>query len=388
MIQQLGYGVSGNIGVLGISDGVGGYIYYPNYTTAFASAKSGDTIVQFANIVEYNLVGINLKNGVTINLNGFTYEFKRGVTFTDNNVAISCSIINGKFYSSVVSSISLFIIYNASSIITTNCTFEATTSSIAVVQCVGTWNGGTFNASSGYAISTGLSSSDTYNGVIINAYVNGSATTASQNAGSGTYRNCIVTGAISCLGTVNITNCFALQLGMGNGTILTTYNCVIIVASNVIALRSTDVRAVARHNNLIVISTVSASGIGLAIANQSFYNCYLYSGVAPLFVYDGSPYGIGVNYGQLNNFYNCTLVTPTSTVLGSYNDKLINCTVDCQWNNSLGHAVQNALLVNNCYIKVANVNAKCLNSSTITNTTYNGFSSRLVRIIGNLQTSS
>ena len=68
MIQQLGYGVSGNIGVLGIVNENGNYTYYADYTSAMIAAKSGNTIVQFANIVERKPITITLKNGVNINL--------------------------------------------------------------------------------------------------------------------------------------------------------------------------------------------------------------------------------------------------------------------------------------------------------------------------------
>ena len=64
--QQLGYNQSGNVGVLGISDGKGGYVYYNDYTTALREAVSGQTIVQFADIIERKPT-ITLKNGVNIN---------------------------------------------------------------------------------------------------------------------------------------------------------------------------------------------------------------------------------------------------------------------------------------------------------------------------------
>ena len=68
-IQQLGYNVSGNIGVLGIADSSGNWKYYPDYTTALREAVSGQTIVQFADIVEYRNISILLKDGVNINMN-------------------------------------------------------------------------------------------------------------------------------------------------------------------------------------------------------------------------------------------------------------------------------------------------------------------------------
>lgn len=60
-------------GILGISDSQGIYTYYDNYTDAFASASPGQTIEQFADIVETNPITISLVSGVNINMNGHTY---------------------------------------------------------------------------------------------------------------------------------------------------------------------------------------------------------------------------------------------------------------------------------------------------------------------------
>jgi len=104
MIQQLGYNNPGqDTGVVGIANGQGDYVCYPDYTTAMAAAKAGDTIVQFADIVEYRQITIILKNGVNINMNGFTYELKATTdiaAFQDRLTAggsggVTMSLMNG-----------------------------------------------------------------------------------------------------------------------------------------------------------------------------------------------------------------------------------------------------------------------------------------------------
>jgi hypothetical protein len=64
---------SSSFGPLGIADSLGQYTYYSNYTTAMAAAVAGQTIEQFADIVEPNNVTITITPGVNINMNGHTY---------------------------------------------------------------------------------------------------------------------------------------------------------------------------------------------------------------------------------------------------------------------------------------------------------------------------
>ena len=58
--------------VVGIEDGSGGYTYYSNLTNAMAGAVSGQTITFFADVTESG-AAVNLKDGVDINFNGYTF---------------------------------------------------------------------------------------------------------------------------------------------------------------------------------------------------------------------------------------------------------------------------------------------------------------------------
>ena len=60
-------------GFLGIASTGGDYTYYTTYTLAMASAVSGETVEQFGNITETSNVTITIKDGVSINMNGYTY---------------------------------------------------------------------------------------------------------------------------------------------------------------------------------------------------------------------------------------------------------------------------------------------------------------------------
>jgi hypothetical protein len=61
------------VGVLGIASNIGEYTYYSTYTLAMSAAVAGDTVEQFGNITETSNVTITIKDGVSINMNGYTY---------------------------------------------------------------------------------------------------------------------------------------------------------------------------------------------------------------------------------------------------------------------------------------------------------------------------
>ena len=60
-------------GILGIASTGGNYTYYSTYTLAMTAAVAGETVEQFGNITETSNVTITIKDGVSINMNGYTY---------------------------------------------------------------------------------------------------------------------------------------------------------------------------------------------------------------------------------------------------------------------------------------------------------------------------
>ena len=384
MIQQLGYGVSGNIGVLGIADSQGGYTYYADYTSALQSAKAGDTIVQFANIIETRPVVLTLKNGVNLNLNGFTYTVnnsKSNIAITDNNVAVTCNIMNGKIslllnQSSVVG-YSIYI-QNGSSNITTDCNIEGTlfVTGGVVVYNAGTWVGGKINL---------INPNDNYVirniGIMSNVYASGS----DFGNDGGILNNCIMnsTGSrcfVTSVSTVSTwNNCISVGGAYGGiyninyaATIIPmrVNNCVFISAG--IAQYATSVTGT--FTNCVFISTANIAFSG---PENKCYNCLMYS---------TANIAVGVNSTRHggNSYYNCTLISTVAATVSINNnyywhgpDTFINSTIDCQWNNVGGHCIIstgipgiNTYNVIGCHLKVINRNAKCLNSVYIMPSTY------------------
>ena len=91
-------GGSGASGVFGIANAAGVYTYYSDLGTAIAGATVGQTIQLFTNYTETASVGVLMKNGVDINLNGHTYEYATADindTLTDGGIPATVTIFNG-----------------------------------------------------------------------------------------------------------------------------------------------------------------------------------------------------------------------------------------------------------------------------------------------------
>ena len=365
MIQQLGYGVSGNNGILGIADGSGNYVYYKDYASAMASAKNGDTIVQFANIVEYRNAPIILKNGVNINMNGFSFEMKNPAPLgaiilpRGSYGNLTCSIMNGTIKNTNASVYALCLDsftfgFTGTQNITTNCNFIGN-SYMDSWNGVITFIGGTFTGNVTWWTAGNLN----------NAYVSGTLNFIPY--GNITYgNNCIAGGGIVLSngygGSPYLNNCVGISSttyginSIGGYTLSYINNC-IGISTGTYGFNSQNTRI----TNCSFISTASG-GMGATTAGNTFYNTFVYSSA-----------GSALTGGNgLNAFYNSTLISATNPAIDSNtpSNTFINSTIDCQWNSSLGHAVQNATSVIKCFIKVANPNARCLNATSTTNTTY------------------
>jgi len=84
-------------GIFGISDNTGLYTYYSTLQDAIDNASAGDTIQMFANYVE-STVTVYLKDGVDINMNGYTYTLQGANgenCLSDNNTPVNCKIYDG-----------------------------------------------------------------------------------------------------------------------------------------------------------------------------------------------------------------------------------------------------------------------------------------------------
>lgn len=357
--QQLGYGVSGNIGVLGIANANGNFTYYADYRTAIAAAKSGDEIVQFADIVETKPVTIILKNGVNINLNGFTYTVVSTTYNFSSTAAITCTIMNGKLVGGVS-------INNVSANITTNCIINGT-----VLINAGTWTGGVINGT----ISSDLSVSNnvTINNVYATAgnFILNSTTTNINNSVFVSSSGIAVFGATTNGNNLRFNGCIFFSsasygLGIYSSQNIYMYNCVCISTGSIAIATGSGGTSV----NLTAISTASHA---MYTCYTKHYNVFAYSSAGNALGGNGAnPIGGSTQYSVFSNtFYGGTLIAtaaaliPNTDYLGetARNNSFIGTTLDCQWNNPAGYCVVNSDKVINCYLKVANVRANAITST-------------------------
>lgn len=87
--------------VVGIADGTGWYTFYNSVSDAITSASAGQTITFFTNIVETSAVSLQLKDGITFDLNGFSYTLSSNNTtnmFQTPSGYVSVKFINGGLY--------------------------------------------------------------------------------------------------------------------------------------------------------------------------------------------------------------------------------------------------------------------------------------------------
>jgi len=85
-------------GKFGITDSSGVYTYYDTIELALASASSGDVIEQFTNITTSQTTTIDFVDGITWNMNGYTYENNSATNVRIFNILINVKvkINNGK----------------------------------------------------------------------------------------------------------------------------------------------------------------------------------------------------------------------------------------------------------------------------------------------------
>lgn len=83
-------------GIYGISNQNGEYTYYSTLQDAIDAAFTGDTVQVFSNYTETGSTEVNLKDGVDINFNGYTYrKVTNDNTSMINASNVACRILNG-----------------------------------------------------------------------------------------------------------------------------------------------------------------------------------------------------------------------------------------------------------------------------------------------------
>jgi len=344
-------------GVWGISNASGVYTYYATLALAMAAATAGQTIELFADVTETGAVTITLKDGVTINGNGHTYNH----TQSGNSNTFNTSSAAGTFR-----------VYNLN-IIRTNAT-----GGVVLVS------GGSLSSplQTFYLDGTTVTCNNTavytsayytvrkfYN---LNIIITGSGPAISQfqdsiNAYNFNIRALSTCTAVCISGVEAIFNSNIEHEGSPAGFAIiansTLYDCNVISRGSTPCI-ATNGRA---YNTLFYCAAgsctyvnniefnlctfISAGGYGTYTEATTYYkNCSVIS---------------TANYGVVGGtFYNSSIIS--SVNVASYNPILENCVSHCLWNNSGGHSYftnQNNLALKNCSFKVTNTSANCLNTA-------------------------
>lgn len=376
MSTQIQIASSAASGVWGISNASGVYTYYATLTLAMASATSGQTIELFADVTETGAVTVTLKDGVTINGNGHTYNHTQagsantfntgtaGGTFRIFNINITRSNNTGGY-----------VIY----------TGGTAGSALQVFYLDGTWI--TLNSSTGGGVlytSAGV-------GVIRKFY---NANLVINTAGV------IGSSANTFDGSLWIYN-FNIRATSNSGTlggVITFYNTFIESDSSpssggLIAYSSfNDCTFIARGNTPCMGSQCSgtnsyffcAASYTTYVNMYSFDNCiFASSGSTAMYsdqanTFRNCIFSSSVSVGAYSatgttNLVNCSALSGGGAAV--YNCNMQNCTVESSYNNAAGHAYRaasNNLKLENNVFKVVNASANCINASSAYTIKYAG----------------
>lgn len=348
----------GSSGIFGISDSSGTYTYYATLTLAMASAVSGDTIEQFADVTETGSVTITLTPGVKINGNGYTYTLN--VDDATNALALSSAgtveLSNWKVIRTGRANGSTGRVFfsNQSSLPTLKCknvTFTNTYGEGMLIKgSVFGLNLTSYNAclnntfesvnlDSCNFTSTNSSGVSSSGGTIVNCNI--TASTFGISSTGHVYNSIATTTSGTAIGASRVVNSTGLST---SGTAISTssgYNCVGISTSGVTLIGS--------FNNSTGISTSS-----VALNGGTFTNCIGISSSS------NASTQATINGGYLQSTSNVTFLLNSAR-------NIYNATVVCLWNNSGGHGISTSVLVSdpyisNCTIVVTNSSAYCLNA--------------------------
>jgi hypothetical protein len=371
-------------GIVGISNTSGVPTFYSTLSLAITAATSGDTITLYGNITETGATAINLKDGVNINFNGFTYTLNNtGTTnaFQDNGVAVTCSLYGGTIKrigattgsSTNTACLSLTAaskINGSLNLSSTNSIALYVNNASAKVQNINVYTSaygccnialGTLSDSYINCPSTSIVTALTIGGFVMNTNVEcGDSAYGITILSTGYAENCSVNTVygigINCSGKA--LNCTAFS--SGGIAIRGNYNTGII--QNCVAY-STANNGIYTDTCIIINSTgYSTAAAGISCYASTIYNSFGYSSVSNgIYIqngYDGACY-----------VYNCTAISTAAVgmVCSFQGGDIKNCVATSRWNNAGGHAMQVSAGINagggsvtGCNLQVANSSANCL----------------------------
>lgn len=348
-------------GIWGIADATGTITYYNTVADANTAFVAGDVIQLFANVTETGTDEFNLINGAIYNLNGYTYENSNSGTnqaVTDNNVAISCTIMNGTLKrtgaaASLTNSIALHIDNVSTNVVLQNVTVINDTGTACRNE--GTISGGryespyyTFHASGASSLSRNL-------------YVDSTATRALYCAGpvEDSYSTTTSGDAVMAATSTRLVRVMGYAV---SGIGITCVNATGVEFIDCVGISDTNY-GISNGNSQIELhgcKSISYGGLGgLLTVNSYAHGCQYFSATS---------YNNVSGEARLCTFHS----EAGNGIRGGH--KLFNCVVSTDWDNTGAHAAYylNAVVATlaNCSFFVKNASANCVGTQSTSNTIY------------------
>lgn len=368
------WSVPSSYGVCGIADNTGKYTYYASLTLAMASAVAGQTIEVFADVTETGAVTVNLKDGVTINGNGHTYNhtqagasdvFETTVagTYRIYNLNVIRTNATGGNILNAKNNVASIHYLDGCSFITNRNGINATAIGSTIQQF---YNGNITINSNGSGFLGSSTSTQLFNFRIVGL------STATGNCINGgvmydsTFEH-FGSGVVTCR-TFNAYNCSIISNTDGRAASdFFAYNCFLIgKGSGTVA---------SLGYNLSNCTIYSTAGMCVTQLNGTINNCTIYS--TANYAVNGNGVDLYRNcsiistanvaaYGS-TKLYNCSLRSDAAIVIYNNSGLVDNCSIECTWNNLGGHGFRTDVTtvpVKNSSIKVTNASANCLYSAS------------------------
>ena len=379
-------GGAGASGIFGIADAAGVYTYYSDLGAAIAGATVGQTIQLFTNYTETTSVGVLMKNGVDINLNGHTYEYAAADindTLTDGGIPATVTIFNGTLKrtnsSAPTNTTGVCLkVSNASSQVTLQgVTVIAEDGSNCCIVQAGKLSGGYYRqigATAGSSLSFQVTGG---NSIVDNVNVHADTKSARCDLGK-------------------ISNSYFRNDG-GIGMFINSGE-----AHNITGYSTADDGILVGSAKLFNSTGISTALIGIDSSTSSeIYNCSGSStasyGISNLNYAMNctarSTASFGMSTGSGSETYNCTAWSSASLAIFS-RGRIVKTSAISTFNNAAGHGfsnVENNDEIIDCYAEVANAAAYGVNAPT-TSPYVTGFSGRgmtqLLNLLSNAQSNT
>jgi hypothetical protein len=342
--------VGGSSGVFGISNSSGVYTYYATLTLAMAAAVAGQTIEMFADVLETGAVTITLKNGVTINGNGHSYNH----TQTGTSDVFETTVAG------------IYRIYNLN-VNRTNAIGGFVLNAKNFVASIHYFDGSHFTTNGG-GIYSGSAN-------VIQRFYNGNITiTGTGIAANGVQDNEFYNFTLRATSTAT-----AALFSVGviyNSTFNHEGNAT--AANNLDAFNCTFVSRGGGHTiqtgrNISNCSIYNFANFGHFVNCQQFNNCLIFSATSfgsyteSTTLYKNCTIISSANIGAANGHHRNSAILSTAGIGASGAGPYFNSSIQSSWNNSGGHGIR--IVANNteiveCIIEVTNASANAINAAS------------------------